>query len=381
VLAVTKFFSPWEAFMEKWLWVAAVALIGLTSAPRPAVAAGYTVNCGSGGPSSLIQQQLNAIAGTTGNVVTITGTCSGDLTVSNFDGLYIANLVLAGNLFVNLSKSVSFNNPVVTGTVSVSESRTTSFFGAVVNGLVQVFHGSSSNFRALTVNPWTDATGQVQQGFLCLGQSECTLDGVTLRGAHVAAPGAKSTGVLAASASRLTLTSGTISGFDWGVMVWNNATAFLTPTCDNLSVNSNGSIGVRVSDSGVVKIESLDAASASITCPGRVSIAGNGTYGVLAEGGGNAYLFGVQISGHSVDGIRVQGGSQVKVRSSTIDAATTSGRSARVRIQALLWFDEQDNGPSAKSVLAGPVCVTGNSSVDTENSATVVRIERACAAP
>jgi hypothetical protein len=99
---------------------------------------------------------------------------------------------------------------------------------------------------------------------------------------------------------------------------------------------------------------------------------------VLAEGAGNAYLYDVQISGHSTDGVLVQDGASAKVLSSTIDTASSTGRSARVRAQSILWFDEEQNGPTARSVLHGPVCVIGNSYVDTNNSSTQVRTQQNC---
>ena len=49
--------------------------------------------------------------------------------------------------------------------------------------------------------------------------------------------------------------------------------------------------------------------------------------------------------------------------------------------QAHLYFDEQDNGPTAISSLAGTVCVTGNSTVDTDNSSTVLNIVTTCGTP
>jgi hypothetical protein len=102
---------------------------------------------------------------------------------------------------------------------------------------------------------------------------------------------------------------------------------------------------------------------------------------VLAEGGGDAYLQNTQITGHTIDGVRVQDGSSVKVLSSRIDAATSTGRSARVRAQSVLWFNEEQGGAAARSVLAGPICVTDNSYVDTNNSGTQVRIQDACHSP
>lgn len=149
-------------------------------------------------------------------------------------------------------------------------------------------------------------------------------------------------------------------------------------------MQSNLSIGVYSTDGGVVKIEgqsAADAAASGCSGPTLVSIASNGRYGVLADGGGNAYLYLTSITGHTLDGIRVQHGSTMRLRSSSIDAATASGRSGRVMNQANLFFDEQGNGPAASSTLAGPVCVSGNSSVDTDNSATVVTTVATCASP
>jgi hypothetical protein len=69
------------------------------------------------------------------------------------------------------------------------------------------------------------------------------------------------------------------------------------------------------------------------------------------------------------------------VRSSKIDAASASGRSARVKAQAHLYFDEQEAGPGAGSSLAGPVCTTGGSTADTDNSSTVITVVTSCPGP
>jgi len=69
--------------------------------------------------------------------------------------------------------------------------------------------------------------------------------------------------------------------------------------------------------------------------------------------------------------------SMARIRSSSIGAAA-SGRSAMVKSQAHLYFDELENGPNASSSLAGTVCVTGNSTVDTDNSSTVLNVVTTC---
>jgi hypothetical protein len=190
--------------------------------------------------------------------------------------------------------------------------------------------------------------------------------------------GLQTAAITAGSGARLNVYAGTISGFDVGVWVWNNATAFLTPICGNLQIQSNATAGVYVLDAGMVKIESPTLATTG--CTGQVSLTG-GRYGVWAEGGGNAYLYGVAISGQSNDGVRVTNGSTARIRSSTISAASASGRSARLKSQAHLYFDEGSNGPAASSTLAGPVCITGNSTVDTDGSATVVNVTTTCSSP
>jgi hypothetical protein len=79
--------------------------------------------------------------------------------------------------------------------------------------------------------------------------------------------------------------------------------------------------------------------------------------------------------------VRVTNGSTARIRSSTLSASTASGRSARLKSQAHLYFDEGSNGPAAGSTLAGPVCITGNSTVDTDGSATMVNVTTTCSSP
>ena len=365
--------------MYKRVSLAAAVLIGWASSPQLAAAGGsYTVACGSGGSTSLIQTQLAAIAGTTGNSLNVTGTCSGTLVVSDVDQLNLIGLTLNGDLELVDSKNVNITQLTVTGSVTVSESRDTRFFMATVTGYAQVITGSRATFTQLTLNPGVDSTGALAEGFTCAGTSTCYLDGFTVRGTPSTTAGFTMVGALAASTSTLTLGSGSITGFDIGVQAWNHATALFIPSCANLSINSNSTMGVYVRDSGLVKAQGFGPTAASSSCPGQIVIASNGQYGVRSEGAGNAYLYGVQISGHSVDGVLVQDGASAKVMSSTIDAAGSTGLSARVRAQSILWFDEEKNGPTAKSVLQGPVCSTGNSHVDTHNSSTQITIEHSC---
>lgn len=365
--------------MYKRVSLSAAVLLGWALSPQMAAAGGsYTVACGSGGSTSLIQTQLTAMAGTTGNSLSVTGTCSGTLTVSDFDQLIISGLTLSGDLLLVGSRNVTFNSLNVTGSLTVGESRNTVLNNTTVTGWVQAVQGSRVSFNQLTLNPGTDSSGALAEGFTCAGASTCNLDSFTLRGTQAPAGGSLIPGALAASGSTLTLASGSITGFDIGIQAWNHATALLLPSCANLSINANGTMGVYVRDSALVKAQGFGSAAASSSCPGQISITSNGQYGVLSEGAGNAYLYDVQISGHSTDGVLVQDGGSAKILSSTIDAASGTGRSARVRAQSILWFDEEQNGPSARSVLHGPVCVIGNSYLDTNNSSTQVRTQQSC---
>jgi hypothetical protein len=368
--------------MRKSVWLAAIMLLGLGSGPLWATS--YTVNCGTGGPASLVQANLNAIGSSAQNTVSVSGTCVGDLTITGATQLTLSGLVLTGNLTIDSSTLVSLGSLQLTGgSLYLTNTHRANVGVAQINGDVSANHGSQISFSALTMASWSDSAGVHDPSVNCLGQSECTFVSLNMTGSGTTA-GTGNVGVLAASGSRLNVYGGTITGFDIGVQVWNNATGFLTPNCTNLNIQGNLTTGVFVSDGGIAKIEGLSVAdAASLGCSGASSIyiSHNGSYGLLADGGGNAYLYVAAISGHAIDGIRVQHGSIVRVRSSTIDAATSSGRSARLKAQSHLYFDEQANGPTASSTLAGPVCVTGNATVDTDNSATAVNVTTSCTLP
>jgi len=70
-------------------------LLGLSAIATPASAGTYTVDCGTNGPTSLVQNQLAAITGAH-NVLTVTGTCSGDLQLSAIDSMTISGLSMTG---------------------------------------------------------------------------------------------------------------------------------------------------------------------------------------------------------------------------------------------------------------------------------------------
>jgi hypothetical protein len=358
--------------IKRFMFSATAVLVGLLEF-HDASAAVYTADCGTNGSSSIVQIQLDIIASSANNLLKVSGTCVGDLDITRADRLTVTGLTLTGNLSLDASVLVSIPSLKLTGQLELYNTRETSLSNVVVNGGVDV-RGSQVYFQKLTMVPWTDASGTHDPSFMCSSQSECTVGSLNLTGSGTAL-GTGNAGLYAVSASRLTVNGGLITGFDIGVQVWNNATAFLMPNCATLTIQSNLSTGVFVADGGIVKIEGqsvADSTSSGCSGPFDVSIAGNGRYGVLADGGGNAYLNLTAIQRHSLDGIRVQHGSTVRVRSSYIDAATVSGRSARVMSQAHLYFDEQSNGPTASSILAGPVCVMSNSTVDTDNSSTVV---------
>ena len=351
-------------------------VLAVLSHSSRAAAAIFTANCGTNGSSSIVQNQLTAIGSTPSATLQVTGTCVGDVAIQRADRLTITGLVVTGDVTLDSSVLTNIVSSTITGFLSVSNSRGTLLSSVAVNGEFDITRGSQVNVRGLTMVPWSDSSGIHDPVLDCIGQSECSLAGLTLTGTGTAR-GTGNAGLLAASASRLTVSGATISGFDIGVQVWNNATAFLTPICSAVNVRSNLTTGVFVTDGGIVKIEGEsadDAAASGCTGPIGVGITGNGSYGVLADGGGNAYLYLTTIQNHSIDAIRVQHGSTVRVRSSAIDAATASGRSARLSYGANLYFDEQLNGPSASSTVAGPVCATTNSNVDTSNSATVVNV-------
>lgn len=363
--------------MYRRMIVSGVISLGALLGPKIASATTYTVNCGANGPASVLQSQIDAIGSAPGNTIAVTGTCNGSVTVTRADTLTVSNLSLTGSLDLYSSVMVSIPNLQLTGELSLFNTRQATLGDAVINGTVTVLHGSLVNFPGLTMSSWSDSSGDHDPNFSCVGESECTVSQVSLSGSGKSVG---TIGLLAGSSSRLNVYGGSISGFDIGVQAWNNAIIFMNPTCADFKIGSNLSTGVRTTDGGIVKIEGLsdaDAAASGCKGPLHVSIVNNGRFGVLADGGGNAYLYLTNVSGHSIDNIRVQHGSTVRVRSSTIDAAS-SGRSARVASQAHLYFDEQDNGPAASSALAGPVCVTGTSSVDTDNSATVITTTTTC---
>lgn len=361
--------------------LAAALLAAISLAPHAASATTYTIDCGAGGPTAPLQSQIDAIGSSPTNTINVIGTCVGDVQLTRADRLSIKGLSLTGTLSMDSSASVTFTNLNLTGALTVLNSRRATFNGTLARAAVTVMRGSQAAFNTLNMTSWTDSSGTQEPSFVCSGQSECTLSAATLTGSGSSDV---SIGVLAASAARLNFYSGSVSGFGIGAQVWNHATAFFTSACDPIRIRSNRSTGVYATDGGLVKVEGMSAADAAASgCSGPIfiDIGSNGRYGVLADGGGNAYLFLTKITGHAIDGVRVRNGSVMHIRSSTLDAATSSGRSARVKSQAHLYFDEQTAGPAAGSTLAGPICVTDNSSVDTDNSSTVPTVVTACAAP
>lgn len=355
-----------------------LSLVAISFTPHAAHATVFTINCGAGGPTTALQAQITSIGSTPGHQINVTGTCVGDVDTSRADRLTIAGLSLTGSLTMQVANSLRFPNLTIEGAITLINTRNTTFTNTKIRGDIMLTRGSQASFITLSSNPWTDSTGTHDPAFNCVGQSECTLSNATLSGTG----GSKtSVGVLAASASRLNFTSGTISGFGTGLQAWNNATAFVTANCDPITIKGNVIQGVTALDSGVAKVFGTSKQDAiDLGCPGPVTveIGDNGAYGVFADGGGNAYLQYTSVSGHKIDGVRIQHGSVMRVRSSKIDAAGGTGRSACVKAQAHLYFDEQEAGPSAGSSLGGPVGVTGSSTVDTDNSSTVVSMVGSC---
>jgi hypothetical protein len=361
-------------------FLSVATLMGLTAVSLPAPAATYTAACGGGGDVSIILNQLAVMTGPN-NALTVTGTCIGELNIQGFNGLAITGLSLTGDVFVSASTHVSIAGATITGSVQSSDHTSLVLQDSTVNGFGQFMHESSilgSNITFAAAGPGSAGS---TSGILCLSGSDCTFSNTTVTGSSSGDPTAPSIGVQIASASRFNFASGRISGFDWGVHVWNHATAFFGPSCDTVSIDSNHSIGIYVRDGGLAKLEALPLSSLSSSCPSGMLISNNGSYGLLAEGGGLGGLYRTTVTGHATDGVRVQDGATVKVRSSSIDAATTTGRSARVKNNAHLWFDEETSGPSASSTLMGPVCVTGDSTVDTDNSSTKVTTTTKCLLP
>ena len=351
-------------------------LMGLAAVCAPVSAATYTAACGAGGDVSIIQNQLAAMTGTN-NALAVTGTCVGELSIQGFNGLAITGLSFTGDVFVSASTHVSIAGATIAGSVQSSDHTSLVLQDLTVTGYGQFMKESSVSGTNITFT----ATAPGASGIFCLTGSDCTFSNTTVVGSSSGDPTTPSIGVQIASASRFSFASGRITGFDWGVHVWNHATALFGPSCDNISIDSNHSIGIYVRDGGLVKLEGLPPSDVTSSCPSTVLISNNGSYGLLAEGGGLGALYRATVTSHTTDGVRVQDGSTVKVRSSSIDAATTSGRSARVKSNAHLWFDEETSGPSARSILAGPVCITGDSTVDTDNSSTIVRTTTKCLLP
>jgi len=355
-----------------------LALAAAAFAPHAAHATVFAINCGVGGPTTALQAQITSIGSSPGHTINVSGTCVGNVDTSRADRLTISGLSLTGSLTMTAANTMRFQNLTMDGPITLLNTRNTSFTNTKIRGDVILTRGSQASFTTFTSNTYTDASGTHDPMFSCVAQSECTLNFATLSGAG-ATP--TSIGVLAASASRLNFTAGTITGFGTGVQAWNNSTAFITANCDPISIAKNLVQGVTVLDSAMVKVAGLSKQDAiDLGCPGAVTVdvSSNGAYGVFADGGGNAYLQHTSISGHETDGVRVQHGSVMRVRSSTIDAAGATGRSARVKGQAHLYFDEQEAGPAAGSSLAGPVCVEGSSTADTDNSSTVITVVTSC---
>jgi hypothetical protein len=360
-------------------FLSTAALLGLSTVCASAFAGTYTVACGTNGPTSLVQNQLAAITGTN-NTLTVTGTCSGDVQVSAKDSLTISGLAMTGTLFLSAATHISLQSVTISGELVATDHSSLTAANSTVNGIIQLMHETSGSFSNMTVANWVDpASGTPGSGIVCEQSSECSFSNTNVSGVPSGDVTTPSIGIQAISGSRFNFTSGQISGFDWGVHVWNNATAFFNPYCANLSITANKSIGVYVRDGGIVKLEGFPAGEG---CPtANVIISNNGNYGLLAEGGGLGFLSLAQITGHAIDGVHIQDGSVVKVRSSSIDKAASTGRSATVRANAHLWFNEEAAGPTAASTLAGTVCVTANSSVDTYNSSTVVKETSPCPTP
>jgi hypothetical protein len=357
---------------------ALLALFAAAAFAPHAHATVYTVDCGAGGTTAALQAQIATIGSSPGHQINVLGTCVGDVNTSNADRLHIAGLVLTGSVYMTSAQGMRFTNLTINGGLTLQNSRSATFSGTTVRGVVSVMRGSQAVFSNFTANTYVESGVTYDPSFNCVGQSECSLNNATLTGSFTSST---SIGILAASASRLNFSTGSISGFGTGLQAWNNASAFVNAGCDPITIQGNAVAGVSAVDTGIVKVYGISAAEATdYGCPGPVivQISNNGNYGVFADGGGNAYLQNTRVRRHLLEGVRVQNGSVVRVRSSEIDAAKKTGRSARVKGNAHLYFDEQEAGPAAGSTLAGPVCVTGSSTVDTDNSSTVVTVLTSC---
>jgi len=69
------------------------------------------VACGAGGPSYLVQSQIDALTGTN-NTVTVTGNCVGDLQIRGASNLSIQGLLLRGVVYVQASTTQPFPAPL-----------------------------------------------------------------------------------------------------------------------------------------------------------------------------------------------------------------------------------------------------------------------------
>ena len=224
-----------------------VALLGLAAAGSPAMAGSYTVNCGTNGDAALVQNQLAAISGTN-NTLVVGGTCVGDVSISNFDNLTIFGLSLTGNLYLRNATRISMQAVTVHGTLDADRTSFT-VTSSTVNGALQLRRNSSGIFGTLSVTQGTDpTTGAAVYGIWCLQGSDCSFTNTFVSGLPSGDPASPSVGILAATASRLSFGSGAVAGFDIGVKVWNNSTAFLMPDCGNLTIQSNSTAGVHVRD-------------------------------------------------------------------------------------------------------------------------------------
>jgi hypothetical protein len=357
--------------MKHIITVSLLSFAGLTAVSSRAQATVLFADCGAGGDVSIVQNKLGAMA--RGDTLVASGSCAGGaLNIVGLDSITISNLKLQDpiNITVRGATHISFNGLSVNGVNSglyISDHSSVNASNTTLNGWLQVGGNSSGTFYTLTV-----AGSGANDGVACLGSSDCYFESTTITGAYSSDPTLSSIGLQVASAARLNFRSGTIRGFDWGVHVWDNAIAWIDAACADTLIDSNRLFGVYVRDGGVAKI------SADSTCSSNLNISNNGTYGLLAEGGGQATLLDIGISGSGVDSIRAQDGANVKVRSSRIGAALRTGRSAWIKSQSHLWFNEESAGPGASSTLAGPVCVTNGSTVDTDNSSTVLTTTDNC---
>ena len=120
--------------------------------------------------------------------------------------------------------------------------------------------------------------------------------------------------------------------------------------------------------SGVISLGALLGPKIASATPYTVNCGANGPASVVQsqiDAIGSAPGNTITVTGTCVGSVTV----------TRADSLTVSNLSLS---QAHLYFDEQNNGPAASSALAGPVCVTGTSSVDTDNSSTVITATTTC---